>query len=97
MSISVKVFRRGKEIVVAACDAELLDSFVDDQHILRVNGGFYRGHMLSIEEAIEKVRLGTNVNLLGKRIISCAIKAGLIHPEAVTYISGIPHALIVKI
>jgi len=50
-----------------------------------------------LEEAIAEVCSGTSVNLVGERIVNQAIEAGIVHPEAVIYLSGVPHALIVKI
>jgi hypothetical protein len=42
------------------------------------------------------MRKSTMVNMVGNCIVQKAIEKGLIHPEAVLNISGIPHAQIVK-
>ncbi len=98
MTVSVKVVRSGKEVVVAACDSELLGKTLTTEKIrFHIHPGFFGGKFLSVEEAISEVASGTNVNLVGKRIVQRAIEAGLVHPEAVVHISGVPYALIVKI
>jgi len=98
VAVSVKVVRSGKEVVVAACDSELLDkTLTTGKTRFHIQPGFFGGKFLSVEEAISEVESGTSVNLVGKKIVQRAIEAGLVHPEAVVYISGVPHALIVKI
>jgi hypothetical protein len=37
------------------------------------------------------------VNMIGANIVQKAIEKGLVHPEAVLNICGVPHAQIVKI
>jgi hypothetical protein len=37
------------------------------------------------------------VNMIGKCIVDKAIQAGLVHPEAILKISGVPHAQLVKL
>ncbi len=98
MAISVKVVRNGKEVVVAACDSELLGrTLTMGKTRFRIHPSFFGGKFLPVEEAISEVISGTSVNLVGERIVQKAIEAGLVHPEAVAHISGVPHALIVRI
>jgi hypothetical protein len=52
---------------------------------------------MPVEDAIELVKESTIVNLIGANIVNKAIEEGLVHPEAVLEISGVPHAQIVKI
>jgi hypothetical protein len=96
--VSVKVVKQGKDTLVAACDAELLGKTLKFGKIdFPVRREFYEGQILTPEETMQEIRNGTTVNLLGEKIVGQALKAGLIHPEAVLYVSGIPHALIVRI
>ena len=97
-AISVKVIKQGKDLLVAACDAELIGKTLKFGKIdFPVRREFYGGDILTADEALLHVRNGTTANLLGEEIVGHALKAGLIHPEAVLYVSGIPHAMIVKI
>ena len=98
MAVSVRTVRSGKEVVVAACDSELLGKTVTRGNTrVHIHPSFYGGKLLSLEEAIAEVCSGTSVNLVGERIVNQAIEAGIVHPEAVIYLSGVPYALIVKI
>jgi hypothetical protein len=98
MEISVKVVRRGKDVLVSACDAELLGKTLKFGRIdFPVRREFYEGQFLSPEATIQEIRNATTANLLGKKTVEHALKAGLIHPGAVLNISGIPHAMILKI
>ncbi len=82
---------------MATCDAELLGQVLrDDKIVFEVKEGFYKGSKVSVEEAIELVKQCTIVNMVGKHIVDRAVKEGLVHPEAILEISGVPHAQIVK-
>jgi len=50
-----------------------------------------------VEDAVELMKESTIVNMVGPNIVNKAIEKGLVHPEAVLKISGVPHAQIVKI
>ena len=98
VAVSVKVVRSGKEVMVAACDSELLGNTLTRGNTrFHVHPSFYGGRLVSVEEAISEAKSGTSVNLVGERIVDQAIEKGLVHPEAVIYLSGVPYALIVKI
>jgi hypothetical protein len=43
------------------------------------------------------IKESTVVNMVGQHIVNKAIEKGLVHPEAVLKICGIPHAQIVKV
>ena len=97
MAVSLRIVKQGKDVLVAACDSELLGKTLKFGKIeFPVRREFYGGQLVTAEEALHDVSSGTTVNLLGERIVKCALNAGLIHPEAVLYISGIPHALIIR-
>ena len=94
----MNVRRWGQCVLLATCDAELLGKVLKDGKIVfEVREDFYKGLKVSVEEAIDLIRQSTIVNMVGKRIVKKAVKEGLIHPEAVLKISGIPHAQIVKV
>jgi hypothetical protein len=65
--------------------------------VFEVREEFYKGIKVTSEEAIELCKHSTIVNMIGKRIVNQAIKAGLVHPQAILKINGVPHAQIVKI
>jgi len=93
----INVRRIGKTVLLAICDVELLGKTLRDGKItFEIREDFYKGLMVSVEEAIELVKQSTVVNMVGRRIVEKAIEEGLVHPEAVLKISGVPHAQIVK-
>jgi hypothetical protein len=50
-----------------------------------------------VEDAVELMKESSVVNMIGANIVKKAIEQGLVHPEAVLNICGVPHAQIVKI
>jgi len=95
--VYVNVRRRGQFVVLAMCDCELLGRVLRDGKIVfEVREEFYKGHRVSVEEAIELCKQSTIVNMVGQCIVDKALEEGLIHPEAILKISGVPHAQIVK-
>ena len=94
----MNVRRWGQCVLLATCDAELLGKVLNEGKIVfEVREEFYKGLKVSVEEAIDLIRQSTIVNMVGERIVKKAVEEGLIHPEAVLKISGIPHAQIVKV
>lgn len=98
MEVYVKLRKWGKFTVLATCDTELLGRVLcEGKIVFEVKEGFYKGSKVSVEEAIKLVKQCTIVNMVGKRIVKRAIQEGVVHPEAILEISGVPHAQIVKI
>jgi len=84
--------------LLAACDVELLGKTLKEGKIVfHVNEKFYKGTKVTVEEAVELMKQCTIVNMVGEKIVKKAIEAGLVHPEAVLLIEGIPHAQIVRL
>lgn len=82
---------------MATCDADLLGKVLREGKIVfEIREEFYKGLKVSVEEAIDLVEQSTIVNMVGHKIVKKAVEKGLIHPEAVLKISGIPHAQIIK-
>jgi hypothetical protein len=91
------VQKQGQHILLAACDAELLGKkFREGKIVFKIHKQFYEGPKMTVEEAIELMKQSTIVNMIGHNVVKKAIEKGLIHPDAVLKISGIPHAQIVR-
>ena len=85
-------------MLLAACDEELLGEVLRDGKIVfKIGEEFYKGPKMPVNEAVELMRDSTIVNMVGPNIVQKAIEQGLVHPEAVLNICGIPHAQIIKI
>lgn len=93
--VYVKIHRYGEEVVVAVCDEELLGKRLVDEEKgveLFVDPYFYRGELLSLNEAFEILKKATIANLVGKNIVEKAVEKGYIHPDAILWIDNVPHA-----
>jgi hypothetical protein len=97
LEVYVNMRKWGHHVLLAACDTDLLGRVLREGKIVfEVREDFYKGPKMSVDEAIDLMRKSTMVNMVGNCIVQKAIEKGLIHPEAVLNISGIPHAQIVK-
>jgi hypothetical protein len=65
--------------------------------VFHVREEFYKGSLVSLEEAVDLIQQSTIVNMVGRKIVEKAIERGLVHPDAVLEIEGVPHAQIVKL
>lgn len=96
--VYVKSVRRGRDTVVAVCDAEILGKTLEGGKVpFTVSEGFYRGVLGEVEEALDAMKQATICNLVGKRIVDAAIECRMVHERAVIYFGDVPHAQIVKL
>lgn len=95
--ISIKVYNQGGDVLIGACDEELLGkTFSEGKFHLDVCNRFYDGKRITIEKLKEYLEIATIANLVGEKAVQCAIKMGLIEPDCIVRIQGIPHAQMVR-
>jgi hypothetical protein len=95
--ISIKIYKRGKDLLVGACDAKLLGKkFEEGKFQIEVKKEFYGGKKVTSEVLKTYLEDATIANLVGQETIKCAIEAGIIDPACVIKIKGIPHAQMVR-
>ena len=85
--------------IVAVCDSELIGKkFEQDKFLLDVKEGFFKGEETSEEKTIEimkhMAKEDATFNIIGKKSIDAALKAGIISEEGVSEIQGIRFAMI---
>ena len=98
MEAYTKLKKCGEYVLLAACDEELLGEILRDGKIVfKVGEEFYKGSKMPVEDAVALMNESTIVNIVGPNIVNKAIEKGLVHPEAVLNICGVPHAQILKI
>jgi uncharacterized protein len=98
MEAYVNVKKVGGNVVLAICDSEVLGKTLREGKIVfHVKEEFYKGGLVTVEEAVDMIENSTIVNMVGKCCVEKAIKRGYVHPQAVLNIEGIPHAQIVKL
>lgn len=96
--VYVKTVTRGRDMVVAVCDEEILGETLEGGKVpFKVSEGFYKGTLGEIDEAIAAMKQATICNLVGKCIVGAAIKNKMVHERAVIYFGEVPHAQIVKL
>ncbi|RLG05986.1 MAG: DUF424 domain-containing protein [Thaumarchaeota archaeon] len=81
------------EVVVAACDEDLLGKKikVNDSFSVEVSKAFYGGFLVKCDEFDKYLEQAGIVNLLGESIISYLIRKGLVSEKAVIRLGEIPH------
>lgn len=95
--VYVKTMTRGRDRLVAVCDAEILGETLEGGKVpFKVSEGFYKGVLGEVDEAIAAMRHATICNIVGKAIVEAAIECNMVHERAVIYFGDIPHAQIVK-
>ena len=91
--IYVKVYRRGAEVLVAACDEDLLGrKFREGDLVLWAKESFYGGDRVTRGELVALLRSCTIANLLGEEAVEAGIEAGIVDEENVIVVQGVPHA-----
>ena len=97
MKIYVKVYRVQGEILLAACDEELIGrTFREGELKLEVKERFYKGELRDVEDLEELLEEATIANLVGEICVGKAIELGYVDRKRVLYIQGVPHAQMAK-
>ena len=94
----IKIIKTYRD-VVAVCDKELIGKrFEEDKFQLEVKENFFNGDETDEEKAIEIMKQmsmkDSTFNIVGKKSVNTAIKAGIISGEEIRKIQNIPFALI---
>lgn len=96
--VYVKVFRYGRDVLVAVCDADLLGKTLRDGDLeVYIDEKFFKGSLVTIEKALSILETATVANLFGDKIVNEAKKRGLIHANAIIKISGVSHAQFIEL
>ena len=95
--ISIKIYKQRNNILIGACDEKLIGKkFVDGKFQIDVSKEFYDGERITVEVLKKYLENVTIANLVGEQTVQCAIKLGLVDPDCVLRIKGIPHAQTVR-
>ncbi|MCK4332908.1 MAG: DUF424 family protein [Thermoplasmatales archaeon] len=95
--ISIKIYEQGDDLIIGACDEHLLGKkVVDGKFQIDVSENFYGGQRIS-EKTLAKYLLDATIaNLVGEEAVNCAIKLGLVNPDCILKIRGVPHAQMIR-
>ncbi len=84
--------------MVACCDEDLMGKIFREGRLrLSLEKGFFGDSLLGLGEALILMDGANILNLVGRNVVGAAIERGLVHPEAVISISGVPHAQVMKL
>ncbi len=91
--IYVKVYRTGAEVLVAACDQEIIGmKFREGELIVWAKESFYKGDLVTRGELVQLLRSCTIANLVGEEAVSAGLEAGILDEENIIEVQGVPHA-----
>jgi hypothetical protein len=97
MKFCAKVYREGKDILVACCDDDIRGkTFEEGELVLHVMESFYCGELLEGPELCSLIEKATVVNMVGKKVVKLAVGAGLIDERNVLKVNEVPHAQMVR-
>ena len=98
VNIFYKIHSSGNNSVLAACDKELLGITLEYGNVcFEIKESFYKGESTDEVELRELLNQFDNINLVGKKVVSVALKENLIGEKNIIKIKNIPHVQIFKI
>ena len=96
--ISIKIYKQGNDLLIGACDENLIGKkFEDGKFQIDVKKEFYDGERITSDVLKKFLEEATIANLVGKATIKVAINMGLVDPDCIIKIKGVPHAQMVRI
>jgi hypothetical protein len=91
--ICIKVHRQGSEVLVAACDEDIVGkTFRGNDLKITVSASFYKGDCGDEDMLVNRLQMATIANLVGRKTMEIAIKHGFVDPENILQIGEVPHA-----
>jgi hypothetical protein len=94
----LKIHKSGDSAIVALCDRELIGKTLKEGNItVTITEDFYKGELISQEKAIDILSGATNINIFGKKAVSCAIECGVVDRNNVKIINEVAHAQVFRI
>lgn len=93
----VKVYRVQSEVLVAVCDEAVYGrSYREGDLVLKAEKKFFGDAIIGEDELRGVLMKATILNLIGREAVSFGVRLGLIDPDRVITVQGVPHAQMVK-
>lgn len=97
MAFRMKIYRQGKELLVAASDEDLIGRKLSEGKLrLEVKEAFYGTEVGDEALLLQYLRVCTIANLVGAAVVGIAVRAGYVDVETVIEIEGVPHAQLAR-
>ncbi len=94
----IKIHKHGNSTIVAICDRELIGKTLKEGNItVIITEQFYKGEIISEEDAIDIMSRASNINIFGDRAVSCAVRCGVVDKMNVKLIDDVAHAQVFRI
>lgn len=94
----IKIHRSGDTTIVALCDRELIGKTLKEGDItVTITEEFYKGELISEEDAIKIISKASNINIFGDKAVSCAVKCGAVNQNNVRIINEVAHAQVFRL
>ena len=91
-------YKTEKGMMVACCDDDCMGrTFREGRLKLTPETRFYGSSVVGLPEALTLLDAADILNLVGSRIVRAAIDRGLVHPDAVITIDGVPHVQVMRL
>jgi len=91
--ICLKVYRKGTDVLVAACDEDIVGKTFRSKDLkITVSEGFYKGESGGEDVLVNRLEMATIANLVGEKTLEIAVRRGFVDPGCILKIGGVPHA-----
>ena len=85
--------------VVAICDSDIIGkTFEEGKKSITITENFFKGEEKTEKEVLQIIEEGSaedyTFNIVGKQAVATALKVGIIKPEGIIKIQGVPIALV---
>jgi hypothetical protein len=96
--IAAKFHQSGKELLLAACDCDLIGRIINLSNgaEVKILESFYKDRIVSEEELIKMANECTTANFFGKETVNALVKGGIIGENSAILLSGVPHSQLYK-
>ncbi len=82
----IKIHGSGESRVIAICDESLIGKKISNKDMeIEVTERFYKGKKINNKNVKEIIKKGINVNLIGKKTVTCAIEEGIVSADNIIW------------
>ena len=97
MHMNMKIHQAGSGEVIAICDTELMGRTCEDEKAnITITPAFFGEEPVSTDEIEHALKKGTNITMIGTKIIALAQQIGILCEDDIVLIQGVPYATIFR-